>query len=68
MSDSPSVKMIYTNYRGEESIRDIRPINVWYGKTEYHPENQFILSAFDVDKGAMRDFALRDCDFTRNPR
>lgn len=25
---------------------------------EFHPERQWLLTAYDVDKGTMRDFAL----------
>lgn len=63
--NSTSIKVWYTNYRGETALREIRPINVWYGKTEHHPEDQFILSAYDYGKEAVRDFALKDCDFAR---
>lgn len=50
----------YTNYRGETADRQIVPIKVWFGSTEYHPEPQWLLDAFDVGKQAERSFALRD--------
>lgn len=50
----------YTNYRGEYSRRKIVPARVWFGSTEWHPEEQWLLEAYDVEKGAVRDFALRD--------
>ncbi|WP_321385717.1 hypothetical protein [Rhizobium sp.] len=50
----------YTNYRGETSRRAIKPKCVWFGSTEWHREPQWLLTAFDVDKGADRDFALKD--------
>ena len=55
----------YTNYRGEHSHRSIIPQRVWYGSTEYHPNPQWFLKAFDTDKQADRDFAL--CDFGEAP-
>lgn len=58
--DGDPVKVAYTNYRGETSERTIRPMYPWYGSTEWHPEPQWLLRAFDFDKGAERDFALKD--------
>ncbi|MDR6431282.1 hypothetical protein [Brucella pseudogrignonensis] len=54
------IKISYTNYRGENSIRTITPIKPWYGSTEWHPEPQWLLTAFDHEKQANRDFALKD--------
>ncbi len=36
------------------------PIGLWYGKTEFHPEEQYFLKAMDVDKKEERDFAVKD--------
>ncbi|MGE4339430.1 MAG: hypothetical protein AB7E55_26190 [Pigmentiphaga sp.] len=55
-----SIEIGYTNWRGEYSVRHIRPEQVWYGSTEWHPERQWFLRAIDVDKFAVRDFALKD--------
>jgi len=54
------VKLTYTNYRGETSEREIEPKELWFGKTEWHPEEQWFIKALDCEKGEMRDFALRD--------
>jgi predicted DNA-binding transcriptional regulator YafY len=53
----------YTNWRGVTSVREAIPIRVWYGSTEWHPEPQWLLTAYDVEKQADRDFALTDCNF-----
>lgn len=59
------IKMLYKNYRGETSIREITPTDVpQFVATEFHPEAQWILRAWDYGKQDYRDFALRDCDFT----
>lgn len=50
----------YCNHAGVESIRRIEPLRVWFGTTRWHPERQWMLRAIDLDKDAMRDFALRD--------
>lgn len=55
-----SVFIDYTNHRGERSIREIIPHQIWYGKTSYHPEKQWLLNAHDVEKEARRDFTLKN--------
>ncbi|WP_336801783.1 hypothetical protein [Kaistia sp. MMO-174] len=52
------VEVLYTNWRGVTGVRSIIPKSVWYGSTEWHPEPQWLLRAFDVEKQADRDFAL----------
>ncbi|MCH4542965.1 hypothetical protein [Ochrobactrum sp. A-1] len=54
------ITLTYTNYRGETSERAITPIRPWFGSTEWHPDPQWLLRAYDHDKGAERDFALKD--------
>ena len=58
--DVPPLRITYRNWRGEVSERNIVPQSVWFGATEWHPEPQWLLSALDLDKGAVRDFALAD--------
>ncbi|WP_287149596.1 hypothetical protein [Mesorhizobium sp.] len=53
------LKVFYTNWRGETSLRTITPDQVYYGATEWHPEPQWLLTAYDHDKLAVRDFALK---------
>lgn len=55
-----AIKIVYTNYRGETALREVLPQRVWFGATEWHPEEQWLLDAIDLDKGAPRSFALRD--------
>ncbi len=55
-----SVKIIYTNWKGETAERTIRPIELWFGETEYHPEAQWLLRALDLDKNEERNFAMKD--------
>ena len=58
------IRMMYVNYRGEASEREITPLGVLEFKaTDWHPEPQWILSAYDHDRKERRDFALADCDF-----
>jgi hypothetical protein len=50
----------YKNYRGEVSERTVRPIRVYHGATEWHPAPQWLLEAFDMEKDAVRAFAMAD--------
>lgn len=54
------INICYTNYRGETSIRKIIPIKIWFGKTDWHPEDQWLLDATDVEKNAVRSFSMKD--------
>lgn len=54
------VKIIYTNWRGETAERTIVPIKIWFGSTEWHKEEQWLLRALDTEKQAERDFAIKD--------
>ena len=54
------ISICYTNYRGETSIRKIIPIKIWFGKTDWHPDNQWLLDATDLEKNAERSFAIKD--------
>lgn len=59
------IHFTYKNYRGEVGRRRVRArdIHVSFGATHYHPEPQIIFRAFDLDKEAVREFALKDMDF-----
>lgn len=60
MSELAPITLTYTNYRGETSERTITPQWIWYGSTEFHPETQWLIRAFDHGKQAVRDFAFKD--------
>ncbi len=52
------VKILYINHRGETSVRNIVPIEIVFKSTEYHPEVQWLLRAFDIDRNDERHFAF----------
>jgi hypothetical protein len=54
------VEIDYTNYRGERAKRRVIPIRVYFSATEWHPEEQWLLAAWDIEKQADRSFALKD--------
>lgn len=51
-------RVTYTNWRGETSEREILPLYIWFGSTEWHPKPQWVITAKDIGKGVERDFAL----------
>jgi hypothetical protein len=54
------VLVVYTNYRGETTLRKILPKRIWFGSTEWHPMGGWLLEAYDYDKQADRTFAMKD--------
>lgn len=55
-----SVKITYTNHRGQTYDRTIVPGSVWFGISEWHSKPQWFLDALDLDKMATRSFAIKD--------
>lgn len=54
------VRIDYTNHRGERRQRLIEPQRIFFGQSEWHPDWQWVLVAFDVEKHAFRNFAMKD--------
>jgi predicted DNA-binding transcriptional regulator YafY len=54
------VVLDYTNHRGERSKRLVRPWKMDFTSTEWHPEPQWILFAWDYGKNEDRGFAMKD--------
>ena len=50
----------YTNFRGERALRRIRPLSIRFEATEWHEDVQWLMRAVDVERGATRDFAIKD--------
>ena len=55
-----AIEVEYTNYRGIKAVRRVEPRRMWFGATDYHPEPQWLMDVFDLDRGAIRTFAMRD--------
>jgi predicted DNA-binding transcriptional regulator YafY len=55
-----TVRITYKNWRGVTLDRDIIPNSIFFGTTEWHPEQQWFLVAFDKDKKEVRYFAMKD--------
>ena len=54
------VTIDYTNYRGERGTRRIGPGRIHFAAANWHPEPQWLLDAFDLDREAERSFAMKD--------
>ena len=52
--------IIYTNYRGETAVRNIEPLDMRHGSTEWHPQPQWLLAAMDLDQNVEREFAFNE--------
>ncbi len=60
MKENKTVKILYTNWKGETRERSIIPISIEYKSTEWHKEKQWILNALDTEKNEQRGFAIVD--------
>jgi hypothetical protein len=57
---SREVIIDYTNYRGERAKRRIKPIgSMVFTHNEWHPEQQWLMLALDVEKNEKRFFAMK---------
>lgn len=54
------IKVLYTNWRGETAVRSIMPLKIYFGSTEYYPKEQWLLEVFDLDRNAIRVYALQE--------
>lgn len=54
------IKVKYKNWKGEIGIRTIIPLSVQYNHTEYHTKNQWLMEVWDVEKDALRTYAMMD--------
>jgi predicted DNA-binding transcriptional regulator YafY len=52
------VVILYKNYKGRTTYRNILPIELWYGTTKYHREPGWLLTANDLDEAELRDFSM----------
>ena len=60
MINAQLLTIFYRNHRGETAVRRVRPIYAWFGSTEWHPDEQWLINVFDAEKNAYRDYALGD--------
>ncbi len=54
------LKFDYINWEGKRAVRTVKPIKLWYGKTQWHPKEGWLLKAVDLEKNEERDFSVKD--------
>jgi len=62
IEEEKQVKILYTNWKGKTSYRNIVPISIEFKSTEWHKKQQWILNAYDVEKKEERGFAINDIE------
>jgi hypothetical protein len=55
-----TLRFTYTNYRGEVSVRTVTPMEIIFGSTKWHPDDQWLMRALDRQKWEERLFALNE--------
>lgn len=55
---SREIRFTFRNWREETAERRVVPDSVWFGVAPHHPDPQWHLHAFDLDRDAFRDFPL----------
>ncbi len=63
---SATVWIKYTNYKGERAWRRVLPREIKFGCNEWHKESQWLMFAIDLEKDAVRTFAMKDVHEWRN--
>lgn len=60
MADEEKIIIDYTNHVGARQVREITPdsAGLFFSSSEWHPEPQWLLNAFDHGKQAPRTFAM----------
>lgn len=58
--EKQSVRVLYCNHQNEVAIRNICPIQFYWGSTTFYPAEQWLLRCDDMDKCIERTFALKN--------
>lgn len=59
MSDSAHIlEFWYKNHRDDEERRQVLPMGLRFGTSEYYPEPQWLLQAYCFDRREVREFAM----------
>ncbi|WP_037914997.1 hypothetical protein [Sulfitobacter sp. 20_GPM-1509m] len=66
MDNAQAVSVKYTNWLGETAVRRLILGDVRYGTTDWHQQETWLISAFDLDHPAQiwKEFDLTKMDFT----
>jgi predicted DNA-binding transcriptional regulator YafY len=55
---SMTVQVEYINAKGEQKLRTILPVRIFFGQTEWHQDDQWFLECWDFGKNEVRHFAM----------
>ena len=58
--DAEFITFTYTNWKGKKAQRKALMKSLYWGSNEWHPQEQWLVRGFDLDKQAMRTYALKD--------
>lgn len=58
--EQPILSFLYKNYKGDVSLRQVTSPKIFFGDSEYHGDNTWLMEAYDVNKQEMRTFHLPD--------
>lgn len=62
-TEGAAIEFEYTNWEGRKGIRQAIPLNIRFGKSEWHDVPQWLMLAYDIDKQAEREYAMADMQF-----
>lgn len=60
------IEFTYKNHRGEVAQRHVLPVSIDFKATQWHPKQQWIMDAIDLDKNSPRSFAMKDMSDVRD--
>jgi hypothetical protein len=52
------VDIDYTNWLGKRRKRKIKPIEIDFTSTKFHPTTQWLLKAIDLESGTIKEFSM----------
>lgn len=57
------IRFRYKNWRGETAIRNVELDGVvHWGRTQWHPQSQWLICGTDIDRSESRVFAVKDME------
>jgi predicted DNA-binding transcriptional regulator YafY len=56
---SRAVRFTYTNNRGQTGTRRVVPLAIAFDRNEWNPEEQWLMTGWDLDRQALRVFAMK---------
>lgn len=60
INDRDVIEFDYVNWKGVNGHRKVKVLSFGYSSNAYHPEPQWLLEGYDMDKKEFRMFAMKD--------